>query len=247
MKRSIKFPWLTKEWSSKNGLEIDDASLKGSDKVHWVCNKGHEWTTSLKNRCVKNPSGCPICSGRICAKEESLGSKFPEIACEIDDASNEQVDIFTTHPGTPKKLRWRCKNNHRYLATVRQRTIGGKGCPTCESIEFQCPELMREWHWENNDLSPQSIKPGSNKRVWWRCDQGHEWQAIVSSRALQKTGCPQCKGKVASTNNNFAKTNPDKAQYWDYKKNTLNPSQVTPYSNKNSGFVAMKVIVSSQR
>ena len=45
-------------------------------------------------------------------------------------------------------------------------------------------------------LAPDEILPGSTKRVWWRCTDGHEWKAAVYSRTgAKKCGCPVCAGK----------------------------------------------------
>ncbi|MCI6567534.1 MAG: zinc-ribbon domain-containing protein [Dysosmobacter sp.] len=32
-------------------------------------------------------------------------------------------------------------------------------------------------------------------RVWWQCERGHEWQAVIFSR-VQGAGCPVCAGRV---------------------------------------------------
>lgn len=31
----------------------------------------------------------------------------------------------------------------------------------------------------------------SGTKVWWRCNQGHEWQATIANRNYG-TGCPEC-------------------------------------------------------
>ena len=33
--------------------------------------------------------------------------------------------------------------------------------------------------------------PNSNKKAWWKCIKGHEWQAIIGNRN-RGNGCPQC-------------------------------------------------------
>ena len=43
--------------------------------------------------------------------------------------------------------------------------------------------LMKEWNYEKNgDLKPENFMPNSNKKVWWKCKEGHEWEAVISSR-----------------------------------------------------------------
>ena len=44
---------------------------------------------------------------------------------------------------------------------------------------------------KNNGLTPADVAPNSNKKVWWKCRKGHEWQAIIANRN-KGNGCPVC-------------------------------------------------------
>ncbi|MBQ9756227.1 MAG: zinc-ribbon domain-containing protein, partial [Clostridia bacterium] len=45
------------------------------------------------------------------------------------------------------------------------------------------PVLAKEWNHERNGvLKPENVLPNSDKKVWWKCDKGHEWQATISNR-----------------------------------------------------------------
>ena len=53
-------------------------------------------------------------------------------------------------------------------------------------------QLMAEWNWEKNaEISPSNITTGSGIKVWWKCINGHEWEARISSRN-SGNGCPHC-------------------------------------------------------
>ena len=42
------------------------------------------------------------------------------------------------------------------------------------------PDLIAEWDWKKNDelnIYPGSISIGSEKKVYWKCSQGHSWIA----------------------------------------------------------------------
>ena len=55
-------------------------------------------------------------------------------------------------------------------------------------------QLMAEWNWDRNaDFDPLRLTFGSNKKVWWKCSKGHEWQAIIANRN-EGRGCPYCSG-----------------------------------------------------
>jgi very-short-patch-repair endonuclease len=57
-------PILAKQWNySKNiGVTPKDVTRGMTKNVWWVCEKGHEWRTTI-NRRTANHTGCPYCSG----------------------------------------------------------------------------------------------------------------------------------------------------------------------------------------
>ena len=38
------------------------------------------------------------------------------------------------------------------------------------------PELIAEWS-KKNKIKPTEVSIGSHKKVIWRCEKGHEWEA----------------------------------------------------------------------
>lgn len=57
-------------------------------------------------------------------------------------------------------------------------------------------ELMKYWDYEKNkDLDLDKLTLGSNKNVWWKCDKGHEWQAVITIRANGYKKCSVCNSK----------------------------------------------------
>ena len=48
------------------------------------------------------------------------------------------------------------------------------------------------WIFANYKIKPTEVSIGSHKKVIWRCKKGHEWEAAVKSRTINKTGCPYC-------------------------------------------------------
>ena len=96
------------------------------------------------------------------------------------------------------------------------------------------PLLLRQWHpLRNGDLSPGAVRPGSHKKVWWRCGRGHRWQASVAARTAGE-GCPVCAGKVVVPGeNDLATLFPQVAAQWHPTLNgPLTPNQVTAGSRK---------------
>ncbi len=95
-------------------------------------------------------------------------------------------------------------------------------------------QLMAEWNWEKNaEISPSEIMAGSSKVVWWKCKNGHEWQAVIKSRN-SGCNCPYCSGLHAITGETDLQTvNPTLASEWNYEKNDgLMPNKILPNSNQ---------------
>ena len=48
------------------------------------------------------------------------------------------------------------------------------------------------WNYQkNNNINIETITLGSNKKVWWKCDKGHEWEAKIVNRT-KGAGCQIC-------------------------------------------------------
>ena len=72
----------------------------------------------------------------------------------------------------------------------------------------------------------------SNKKVWWKCIKGHEWEAIIANRNKGKK-CPYCSNqKLLKGYNDLETKNPILSKYWNYKKNNdLKPYDFFPNSH----------------
>ena len=78
------------------------------------------------------------------------------------------------------------------------------------------PETAKEWHpTKNGELKPENFSYGSNKKVWWKCQKGHEWQAVVTNRSSGGAGCPYCANRLACPDNDLKHNFPDVAAQWN--------------------------------
>jgi hypothetical protein len=58
------------------------------------------------------------------------------------------------------------------------------------NLKFINPEIANQWHpIKNGELTPDMVTPYSGKKVWWVCENGHEWQAVIANRKRGR-GCP---------------------------------------------------------
>ena len=101
-----------------------------------------------------------------------------------------------------KKVWWKCEHGHPWEAAAYNRAAG-RGCPYCSGqkvwpgfndITTTHPALLLEWDFEKNSFPPTEVSSGSEKKVWWKCEHGHSWEATILHRATGR-GCPYCAGK----------------------------------------------------
>ncbi len=98
--------------------------------------------------------------------------------------------------GSNKKVWWKGACGHEWQTSVKARSNGEK-CPICSGARVIAgindlatlePLLVKQWS-KKNKIKPTEVSIGSHKKVIWRCEKGHEWEAAVKSRTINKTGC----------------------------------------------------------
>ena len=212
-------------------------------KVWWKCAQGHEWQASVHSRA--QGTGCPICTNHIpVVGENTLADRFPQIAQEWDYEKNAPLTPEQVLPGTSRRVWWICPNGHSCRTNISSRTSGGNGYPICagkavltgeNDLQTKFPEIAAQWDWEKNtDCTPDSVAASSNRRVWWRCEQGHSFCTSIAHRVRYKSECPYCTNKkVLPGFNDLATVKPRLAAQWDPELNgTLTPQMVTAGSHQ---------------
>ena len=115
------------------------------------------------------------------------------------------VAIFCAYDCTissGRKVWWICSFGHEWQSVINTRTGKEKcGCPYCSGryaipgetdLETLRPDLREEWHFEKNKkIKMNEVTLHSNKKVWWRCKNGHEWRTTVAIRS-RGSNCPYC-------------------------------------------------------
>ncbi len=118
----------------------------------------------------------------------------------------------------------------------------GSGCPFCSNqkvligfndLASQNQSVAKDWDYELNKLAPAEVVVKSTKRAWWLCALGHSWNAQINSRTSQGTGCPYCAGvQILAGFNDLQTINPPYLAEWNYKRNTVKPSEIGPAVRK---------------
>jgi len=195
-----------------NNKNVDLSKLyDGSHKIIWWVGKcGHEFKKDVRSFCIKN-KGCPFCSKRATALKgfNDLGTKNPEVAEEWHPSKNGDLTPEMVTTGSRKKVWWLCgKCKNEWPATIHTRTYkdprpgkkGKSGCPFCSgrqatkerSFAVKSSQYLYLWHpTKNLPLTPYDFSFKSNKKVWWLCPCGEEWNAVISG-VTRGCDCPKC-------------------------------------------------------
>ena len=180
-------------------------------------------------------------------------SEYPELISEWHPTKNGELKPEEFTHGNIKKVWWLCPKGHSYGSTINDRTRKDKprGCPYCSgrrasdgnNLLSLFPKIADEWHpTKNGELKPNKVTHGSDKKVWWLCPKGHEYDSRISHRTGKiKSGCPQCSGRMVSSKNNLKFLFPKIAKEWHPTKNgELKPDEVTFGSGKKVWWLCSK-------
>lgn len=257
-------PHLEKEWHpTKNNRSFNEITAGNPTNYWWQCELGHEWETRPVAR-VKEASGCPYCANkRILEGFNDLATLNPELASEWHPTLNSKLPSEIGVGGIYVAT-WLGKEcGHAWEARVAARHKQGSKCPYCagqkvlagyNDLASQHPSVASQWHPTlNGTLTPEELHQTSNKKVWWQCEKGHNFNTQVSLRTRKKTQCPECFGrpqkeasleiepklklsrarKYPTLGKSLKDLYPELAQDWHSTLNNgLTPDTVLPFSDK---------------
>ncbi|MEU8182111.1 zinc-ribbon domain-containing protein [Micromonospora sp. NPDC049047] len=202
-------PDLAAQWHpTRNGdLTPDHVVFGARTSVWWKCPKGqdHEWSATLDKRAGRESTGCPACAGVQVSVTNSLATRSPRIAAQLDSLLNDGLTGDRVNNGSGDKLWWRCPEgpDHTWPAVVSSRTAANAGCPCCagqrlsvtNSLATRFPDIAAELDPELNEgVTADQLTAGTHRRIGWRCRNNpeHTWTTKVSMRTAGDTNCPIC-------------------------------------------------------
>ena len=171
-----------------------------------------------------------------------LADVCPELINEWSQRNLPLTPESVTH-GSNKIVWWKGKCGHEWRASVKNRVIGGSGCPYCShnailegfnDLASQKPDLAAEWSDRNAPLLPTQVTVFANRKAWWKCREcGNEWETLISTRS-DGSKCPYCSGYILLKGfNDLATKYPQLAEEWSDRNLPLTPDTVNDKSRKN--------------
>jgi len=197
-----RFPSVAAKWNyAKNQCTPSDVLPRSTEKVWWVCEKGHEWEAtphSMTNK--KTKSGCPYCNGSKPSDENNI-MDIENLLAEWDYNKNKVRPEDMTR-GRATKVWWKCSNGHEWKASIASRVKGSK-CPFCSprhsrlEVRIYCElqSILDEVIWcpridgVEIDIFLPRLKIGVeiDGYYWHKPDRRREWDSEKNS-ILKKRG-----------------------------------------------------------
>lgn len=230
--------------NTENSIRIDCQDIQGKHLENAIMEllKKFELQNDIKVNLTQDSIKI-LSQFRQSLKEKSIAIIKPELIDEWDYEKNGKIKPEYVSYGTDKKYWWKCsKCGYEWMASVNHR-VHGRGCPKCvghvvtkgvNDLLSQYPNIANQWDYEKNmDITPEKVSVHSSKKIWWKCDKGHRWQASVHTR-VNGSNCPYCANyKALKGFNDLATIYPKIAAEWHPTKNgNLTPYEVTPGTDK---------------
>lgn len=129
----------------------------------------------------------------------SVAALYPEVAEEWNAEKNGAITPNMVSYGSNEQYWWKCSTCQReWLATVADRTTGGKGCSRCAKEKLS--KLFKKKHEVfveqlkavNPNLEPLEECKTTHEKILIRCMVcGNEWSATPAN-LLRGRDCPKC-------------------------------------------------------
>lgn len=177
---------------------------------------------------------------------------FPDLKRTWDYKTNNRNGLFPHKLSKTNKylVSWLCEveNHPDWVAKIYSRTRTDSYntiCPECKKERplkpcnystktlFEAyPHLRDEWDYEKNKgINPEHLLPGSNKKVWWKCKNGHSFDARIFHRTKDGLNCRFCSNREVSEENSLYYSHPHLRDEWIEEKNG-DMKKFAPSSNK---------------
>lgn len=177
------YPELVKYWHTiKNGMVTPNDTISISKKNYWLLECGHEKYVSAK--ILSSHPKCLICTNQTLVQGfNDLATVNPDIADLWHPTKNDNALPDSVLPSSKVKVWGEDKCGHEWFASPKTVIASKTACPYCggrellkrfNDLETLHPEIKPYWDIEKNEISADSILPGSHTKIWLKGDCGHE-------------------------------------------------------------------------
>ena len=232
-----EYPKLLERYSNKNPKSLND--VKGSENkipLIWNCPIHGEYKATINNLLKNYDSksfGCPYCWNQKRTYEDSFGFKHPDLVKELHP--DENINLFKVGELSTKDVKWICsKCGETYVDKISHRALGATHCAV-DGLKDKRPDLEK-YYSRDNEIPFKMMSYGSNLKVKWNCDDGHEFYRVVYDMVNKiEFDCPYCSDRELLKGFNDLETRyPDVAKEFAIENcvNNITASDIIPNSNQ---------------
>lgn len=193
------YPQLEKDYSSLNKKKFSELSASYKVPVIWECENKHVYKRAVSDKLVK--SNCPYCSNeKFLEGFNSIFQTHPDLKIEWSP-KNTADPAKTFWLNGKESVYWNCRRCAcEFKSKVVRRAKGITNCPGCagnviveglNDLTTFAPEMLETFDYDLNDKPPSQV--GKGKKVWWKCKEGHSYEASPASKIKGYGFCNICK------------------------------------------------------
>lgn len=207
------YPEYVEYWHTDNIKTAYEVYAGTAKKYKMICELGHVYEMSPNHK--KMGTRCYYCNSKKLLKGfNDLQTVYPDLAKRFSPLNGTTPDNVTAR--MKDKYYWNCSNgyDHACLDTITHMVNDNVICAVCAGKQIVVgfndfkslfPEEAKEWNYKRNgDMRPEDFPQGTNKKVWWVCEKGHEWEAAISNRSIGR-GCHTCNRRNSNLENIIVK------------------------------------------
>lgn len=226
---SIKYKYDYTDWNSLNSIISEICFIISNKRINVDIYKDETDIYSFYSRTLK---------------QNSIGVMYPNLLDMWHPTKNGKSNPLMIKSGSNHSFWWKDKLGHEFKCTPNIMKDGKEHCPYCSNktllkgfndIATKYPELMVEWDFQKNNISPNEIvyqNKTDRRKFWWKCRYcGNEWQAPLFYRISLKTVCRHCKKGQSLTD-----THPEFASEFISDKNGITPDKIFNIVNRKRKF-----------
>lgn len=157
--------------------------------LEWQCIELHIWFARLHD--VRNGgTWCPQCAHTA--------------KLTIEDAHRVAVErggecLSDTYVNSKTHLKWRCKYNHEWAASLNKIKNCGQWCPDCGGTSKLNIDIAHNIASERGGFCLSTEYINCESLLQWRCVYGHYWMANLTNVKNKHSWCPECAGHTKWT------------------------------------------------
>ena len=196
-------------WDRSLNSFLPEGISPGSQKrAFFRCKLGHSFSRKVAEATRRTSETlCFYCtSKKLLPGFNDVGTRVPELATWWDSDSNEKEAWEVLHT-TNKDWHWRCPEGHSFIANLGKIRARKYPCLKCskrraaEDLDsFREDRHFADYDTNRNQLELSEYSFRSNATVWWKCNQGHEFERkILTHLGMVAARCPQCVAADASS------------------------------------------------